>query len=117
MATLGRPSWYKPDVGLASRMVLTMFLLGAVYVIFGVVIGAIMLHYGVSLIFLIVFALIIAGAQFFFSDKIALAAMGARYVDETQAPELHALVERLAAQANLPKPRIAIINSSMPNAF
>ncbi len=117
MILRGRPSWYKPDVGLASRMVLTMFLLGLVYVVFGVVIGAIMIHYGVSLFFLIAFALIIAGAQFFFSDKIALAAMGARYVDEADAPELHALVERLAVQANLPKPRIAVINSSMPNAF
>ncbi len=117
MATVGRPSWYKPDVGLASRMVGTMFLLGAVYVAFGIIIGVLLLHYGVSLGFLIAFLLIIAVVQLFFSDKIALAAMGAKVVTEQQAPELYALIGRLAAQSNLPMPRVALINSSLPNAF
>lgn len=108
-----RPSWYKPDVGLSMRMAITIFLLGAVYVAFGVV----LYYLRVPLVFLIVVAGAIAFAQFFFADKIALVAMGAREVDEAQAPQLHEMVARLAAQANLPKPRIAIVNSTVPNAF
>ncbi len=113
MFTRSRPAWYKPDVGLASRMVLTLFLLGAVYVVFAFVLAKI----GVPLIFLIIFAAAIAFAQFFFADKIALASMGAQIVDEQQAPELHDIIGRLAAQANLPKPQVAIVNTSIPNAF
>ncbi|HEX9057802.1 MAG TPA: zinc metalloprotease HtpX [Ktedonobacterales bacterium] len=113
MMTRSRPAWYKPDMGLAARMLLTMFLLGAVYVAFAVVLAKV----GVPLAVLIVFAVIIAGVQYFFADKIALASMGARIVDEQQAPELHDIIGRLAAQANLPKPQVAIINSSIPNAF
>jgi heat shock protein HtpX len=108
-----RPSWYKPDVGLSMRMILTIFLLGAVYVVFGVVLA----HYGVPLTLLIVVAALIAFVQFFFADKIALLSMGAKIVDEAQAPQLHEMIGRLAAQANLPKPRIAIVNTTMPNAF
>lgn len=112
VARPGRPRWYKPDTGLAVRMVLTMFLLGLVYVVFtGVLVR---LGYGVIAI---PFALIIAGTQLFFADKIALASMGAHDVDESQAPELHDMIGRLAAQSGLPKPRIAIVNSSLPNAF
>jgi heat shock protein HtpX len=66
---------------------------------------------------LILFAVVIAGIQLFFADKIALASMGARFVSEQEAPDLHDLIGRLAAQSNLPKPRIALINSSIPNAF
>jgi heat shock protein HtpX len=97
-------------------MVLTMFLLGLVYVIF----GAILLKLGSGsgyTGFLIVIAAIIAIAQLFFADKIALMSMGAQMVSEQQAPQLHDVVGRLAAQANLPKPQIAIVNSSIPNAF
>ncbi|HEY7849127.1 MAG TPA: zinc metalloprotease HtpX [Ktedonobacterales bacterium] len=108
-----RPSWYKPDVGLSMRMVLTIFLLGAVYVVFGVVLA----HYGVPLVLLITVAALIAFVQFFFADKIALLSMGAKIVDEAQAPELHEMIGRLAAQANLPKPRVALVNTTMPNAF
>lgn len=113
MTSQRRPAWYKPDMGLAARMVLTMFLLGAVYVVF----GAILFRLGVGLAVLVVFAALIAGVQLFFADKIALASMGARIVEESQAPELHDIISRLAAQANLPKPQVAIINSSIPNAF
>ena len=113
MSTSGRPRWYKPDVGLSMRMVLTMFLLGLVYVVF----GAILWKVGVGLGILIFFALILAIAQLFFADKIALLSMGARYVSEQEAPELHDMIGRLAAQSNLPKPRIALVNSSIPNAF
>jgi heat shock protein HtpX len=114
MSTRSRPAWYRPDNGLAARMLATMFLLGAVYVVFAWVLGY-FLHIGwIPLLFI---AAIIAGVQFFFADKIALASMGAKIVDEQEAPELHDLIGRLAAQANLPKPRIAFVNSSIPNAF
>ncbi|HLZ20809.1 MAG TPA: zinc metalloprotease HtpX [Ktedonobacterales bacterium] len=113
MSTTGRPRWYKPDRVLGFRMVLTMFLLGLVYVVFGAVLWKI----GVGLGFLIFFALIIAIVQLFFADKIALASMGARIVSEQEAPELHDMIGRLAAATNLPKPKVAIVNSSIPNAF
>lgn len=113
MATSGRPTWYKPDIGLSMRMVLTMFLLGAVYVVFGVI----LFKLGMPLEFLILIAGVIAFVQFFFADKIALMAMRAREVSEAEAPQLHEMIGRLAAQSNLPKPRIAIVDTSMPNAF
>lgn len=114
MNTRGRPTWYKPDMGLAARMLLTMFLLGAVYVVFAGVLGY-FLH--LNWIFLGVIAVVIAGIQLFYADKIALASMGARIVSEQERPELHDLIGRLAAQANLPKPRVAWVNTSIPNAF
>ncbi len=110
----GRPSWYKPDTGLAARMVLTMFLLGAVYVVFGVFLG---FFFKVGLGYLLIFALVIAVIQLFFADKIALGSMGAKEVSEEEAPDLHNMVGRLAAAADLPKPKIYIVNSSIPNAF
>lgn len=113
MTTQSRPAWYRPDTGLAARMLLTMFLLGAVYVVFATILWKV----GVPFLALIVIAVAIAGIQYFFADKIALASMGARIVDEQQAPELHDLIGRLAAQANLPKPKIAFVNTSIPNAF
>jgi heat shock protein HtpX len=109
----GRPSWYKPDTGLAARMVLTMFLLGAVYVAF----GAVLLWRGLGFSYIIIFALVIAVIQLFFADKIALGSMGAKEVSEEEAPDLHGMIGRLAAAADLPKPKIAIVNSSIPNAF
>ena len=114
MATSGRPTWYKPDIGLSMRMVLTMFLLGAVYVVFGLILFY-TLHAPISL--LIIGAAVIAFVQFFFADKIALATMGAREVSEADAPQLHEIVGRLAAQANLPKPKVALVDTSLANAF
>lgn len=108
-----RPSWYKPDVGLSMRMVLTIFLLGAVYVVFGVVLAKV----GVPTVLLIAVAALIAFAQFFYADKIALFSMRAREVSEAEAPQLHEMIGRLAAQANLPKPRVALVDTSVPNAF
>jgi heat shock protein HtpX len=75
-----------------------------------------MFHYGYGILF-IPLALIIGAVQLFFADKIALASMGAREVTEAEAPQLHDMIGRLAAQANLPKPKVAIVNSSIPNAF
>ena len=112
MTTNKRPTWYKPDRGLGFRMLVTMFLLGAVYIAFGFV----MFRIGYGILF-IPLALIIGAVQLFFADKIALASMGAREVTEAQAPQLHDIIGRLAAQANLPKPKVAIVNSSIPNAF
>jgi heat shock protein HtpX len=108
-----RPTWYKHDLQLSARMLLTMFLLGAVYLAFLLFLWY--LH--VNIVILIVLAAVILGVQFFFADKIALFSMQAREVSEAEAPQLHALINRLAAQANLPKPRVAIVNTNLPNAF
>ena len=108
-----RPTWYKHDLQLSARMLLTMFLLGAVYLAFLFFLWY--LH--VNIIILIVLAAVILGVQFFFADKIALFSMQAREVSEAEAPQLHSLINRLAAQANLPKPRVAIVNTNLPNAF
>ncbi|HEX5440039.1 MAG TPA: zinc metalloprotease HtpX [Ktedonobacterales bacterium] len=114
MATQGKPRWYKPDAGLAARMALTMFLLGLVYVVF---VGVLWYFVHIPWPALVIVAVVIAGFQLFFSDKIALASMKAQYVDEQQAPQLHEMIGRLAAQANLPKPKIAIVDTQIPNAF
>jgi heat shock protein HtpX len=96
-------------------MVLVMFLIGLLAVAF---IAALVAFVPTrSLPIVLVIAGLILGAQFFFSDKIATFAMGAREVDESQAPELHAMVDRLCAMANMPKPRVAISETSVPNAF
>ena len=101
------------DRGLQTRMLLTLFLLGAVYVAFaGVVLAA-----GAGLGIMVLFLAGIALAQLFFSDKLALSAMGAKVVEPNEAPGLHAMIERLCIQADLPKPRIAIADSNVPNAF
>ncbi len=110
-----RPTWYRPDRQLAFRMVLTMFMLVLVYVAFVFVLGAIFPNLGFGFFFVI--ALILAGAQFYFADKIALWSMNARIVTAAEAPDLYAMIERLAQQANLPMPRVAIVNTSVPNAF
>ena len=115
MLTRNRPSWYKPDNGLAARMVLTMFLLGAVYV--GFVAALYFAFPNIGFLPLLLVAVAIAAIQFFFSDKIALASMGAKEVSEQDEPDLHAMIARLAAQANLPKPRIAVVETNLPNAF
>jgi len=100
------------DTGLQARMVLTMFLLGLVYVVLiAVAIGS---GGGIGIVILIAAAFF--GVQLFASDKIALSAMGAKEVSVAQAPELHSIIERLCVQADLPKPRVAVINARMPNA-
>jgi len=94
-------------------MLLTLFLLGLVYaVLIGVLFAA-----GAGAVTIAVIAGVLFLIQFFTSDKIALLSMGAREVSPQQAPELHAVIERLCIQANLPKPRVAIAETSMPNAF
>jgi heat shock protein HtpX len=101
------------DTGLQVRMLLTLFLLGLVYaVLIGVLFAA-----GAGAVIIAVVAGGLLLAQLFLSDKLALAAMGAREVSPRDAPELHAMIERLCVQANLPKPRVAVAQTSMPNAF
>jgi heat shock protein HtpX len=102
------------DIGLSSRMFLTMFLLGALYVGFFIVMVQ-LFDFGLVPIILIIAGL--AFLQYFTSDKIALAASGAKVVSREQAPELHEMVERLCAMADLPKPRVAVIPTDIPNAF
>jgi heat shock protein HtpX len=94
-------------------MATTMFLLGAVYVALGVVLVLTLQ----SAIFVIVILGGLAALQFFTSDKLALAAMGARVVTPQEAPQLHAMIDRLCVQADLPKPNVAVANMAMPNAF
>jgi len=101
------------DLGLSARMVLTMILLGLVYVAF---IGIILL-YVQNIAVIVVFVALFLGAQYFFSDRVVLAASGAHIVSEDEAPELHSAIERLCAMADLPKPKVAIANSAVPNAF
>jgi heat shock protein HtpX len=108
-----RPTSFGKDTGLQIRMATTMFLLGAVYVALGVVLVLTLQ----SAIFVIVILGGLAALQFFTSDKLALAAMGARVVTPQEAPQLHAMIDRLCVQADLPKPNVAVANMSMPNAF
>jgi len=94
-------------------MLITMFLLGAVYVAFvGVLFAA-----GVQGFMILLIAGGFAALQFFTSDKLAMHAMGAREVSPQEAPELHAMIERLCIQADLPKPKVAVAYTEMPNAF
>jgi heat shock protein HtpX len=105
---------YGRDAGLTFRILLTSSLLGLLYVVFAVVLFNVL---SVGLVPLIVIVVGIAFFQYFTSDKLALAASGAKVVERDQAPELHDMVERLCAMADLPKPRVAIIDTDVPNAF
>jgi heat shock protein HtpX len=118
MATRTR---YAPDRGLTVRMTATMFLLGLVFVAFVALIIGVMAAAHVSAAAIVLIALIFGGGSayisLFYSDKIALAAAGAREVTPQQAPELHAIVDRLCALADMDKPRVAIAPTRMMNAF
>jgi heat shock protein HtpX len=101
------------DSGLQARMLLTMFLLGLLYVaLVGVLFAA-----GAGGVMIAVIAGALLVGQFFLSDKLGLAAMGAKEVTPEQAPGFHAMIERLCIQADLPKPKVAIADTTMPNAF
>ncbi len=105
---------YGRDLGLSLRMLLTGGLLGALYVAFGAVLVSV-LNVGLAPMLIIVIGL--AFFQYYTSDKLALAASGAKIVSQQEAPELHAMIERLCAMADLPKPRVAIVDTDVPNAF
>jgi heat shock protein HtpX len=108
-----RPTSFGKDTGLQIRMTVTMFLLGLVYVALIVTLLAV----GANGITVAIIAGGLAALNLFASDKLALAAMGARVVTPQEAPQLHAMIERLCVQADLPKPRVAVANTRMPNAF
>jgi heat shock protein HtpX len=105
---------YGRDAGLTIRMIFTSSLLGLLYVGFALVLFY-ALNIGLAPLLVIVIGL--AAVQYWTSDKVALAASGAKIVTPDEAPQLHATVERLCAMANVPKPRVAIIPSNVPNAF
>jgi heat shock protein HtpX len=113
LGTMPSPRSFGRDTGLQVRMAFTLFLLAAVYL---ALVGA-LLYSGVNGAAVAVIAGGLALVQLFASDKLALAAMGARITTPAEAPQLHAMIERLCVQADLPKPRIAVVNTAMPNAF
>jgi heat shock protein HtpX len=104
---------WKADWGLRTRMLLTMLLLGALYVVF---IGA-LAYFGVGLLGIVVVMGLFSLGQFLFSDKLALYSMGASEVSEQEYPQLHGTVGRLSQQADLPKPTVAVADTRVPNAF
>jgi heat shock protein HtpX len=108
-----RRSNFGKDTGLQARMLLTMFLLGLVY---AVLIG-VLFAVGAGAAFIVVIAGFLLVMQLFTSDKIALATLGAKEVTPEEQPELHGIIERLCVQADLPKPRVCVMDTSMPNAF
>jgi heat shock protein HtpX len=94
-------------------MLFTMFLLVLVYLAF----LAVLAYQGTGLVGMLAFVSIFMLIQYFFSDKLVLRSMGAKIVSESEEPELHQMISRLCAMADLPKPRIAVVNTPMPNAF
>src|SRR6266567_5589653 len=105
---------YGRDAGLTVRMLLTTGLLGLLYVIFAVVLFQVL---NVGLVPMLVIVVGLAFFQYYTSDKLALAAAGAKVVSREDAPQLHDMVERLCAMADLPKPKVAIMDTPVPNAF
>src|SRR3954470_11057645 len=110
MATRSR---FRPDRGLVARMTFTMFLIGALYV----AVVAALIAYQVNIGFILIVAGGLLFAQYYFSDKMALYGMGGRIVTPEEAPELHGIVDRLCALADMPKPQVAIADTDVPNAF
>jgi len=115
---------YAPDRGLTVRMTATLFLLGLVFVAFIAAIIGIGTAYGASTSVIVLFAVVLGGGfaigSLFYSDKIALTTAGAKEVsptDSEEAARLHGIVDRLCALADMPKPRVAIADTDMPNAF
>jgi heat shock protein HtpX len=112
-ATTTRRSAFGKDTGLQARMLLTLFLLGLVYA----VLIAVLIAVGAGGVTILVVALGLLALQLFTSDKIAMGTMGVKEVSPAEEPELHGIIERLCVQADLPKPRVCVMENSMPNAF
>src|ERR1700709_858816 len=101
------------DTGLQARMLLTLFLLGLLYVVFvGVLFAA-----GAGAGLIVVVAVVLLLVQLFGSDKLAMASLGLKEVTPEEEPELHGIIDRLCVQADLPKPRVCVMEPSMPNAL
>ena len=105
---------YGRDAGLSIRMLGTSFTLGLLYVVFAVVLFQVL---SVGLYPMLVIVVGMALFQYFMSDKLALKASGAKVVTPEEAPALHQMVDRLCAMSDLPKPRVAVIDTDVPNAF
>jgi heat shock protein HtpX len=104
---------WRQDAGLNARMILSFVILGALYLIFLSI-----LHYlGVGYIPLSIIASVMVLAQWYFSDKIVLWSSGAKIVSKDEYPRLHEIVERLSTNNGLPKPKVALVNTPVPNAF
>ena len=108
-----RPSWQRRDTGLTVRMLLSFGILALLYIVF----LSVLAYVGLDFISITVIASIMILLQWYFSDKIVLWSSGAKIVTREQYPELHDVIERIIARNNLPKPKIAVINTKMPNAF
>jgi heat shock protein HtpX len=104
---------WKRDWGLTGRVWLTMFLLFLVYIVFIAVLSVL----GVPTMFLFIIAFGMAFIQYFFSDRLVLWTTGSRIIQDDEYPELHRMVVKLATEAGIPKPRVAIMQSPVPNAF
>ncbi|HWR25242.1 MAG TPA: zinc metalloprotease HtpX [Methanosarcina sp.] len=104
---------WERDLGLQGRMLFTMFLLAAVYLFF----LAFLSYNRTPPIFMLLFVGGFMAIQYFYSDKLVLMSTGAHVVSESEAPELHGMITRLCAIADLPKPQVAIVRTSVPNAF
>ena len=104
---------WKRDWGLTGRVWLTMFLLFILYLVF----MTILLAFGAGLWLIVILAVGMGFVQYFFSDKLVLWSTGARIIEEDEYPELHRMVEKLSKEADLPLPKIAILQSPVPNAF
>ena len=105
--------WQRRDTGLTARIIISFAVLTMLYLVF----MSVLVYVGLDFVSIAVIAGIMILLQWYFSDKIVLWSTGAKIVTRDQYPELHDLVERIVARNNLPKPRIAVINTQMPNAF
>jgi len=108
------PSWQRRDSGLTIRMILSFAILGLLYAVFLTVLSV---YLGLGFVPITIIASLMILAQWYFSDKIVLWSSGAKVVTRDQFPKLHDMVERIVARNNLPKPKIAVISTNMPNAF
>jgi heat shock protein HtpX len=104
---------WKSDRGLEARMAFTFFLLGIIYLAF----FTLMVYLGINPSFIAIFSLGAMFVQYYFSDTIVIKSMGAKILTESEAPELHEMINRLCSMADLPKPRIAMVKTNVPNAF
>ncbi|MDR2855502.1 MAG: zinc metalloprotease HtpX [Methanomicrobiales archaeon] len=104
---------WKRDWGLTTRIIITGLLLLLIYLAF----MAVLWYFNVSIGLILLFVFVMAFAQYFFSDSIVLMSTKTKIVSETEAPELHQMIERICADAGVPKPRIGIMPSPMANAF
>jgi heat shock protein HtpX len=107
-------SRFAPDRGLTARMLVTMFLLGLLYVAF---VGFFIVYVPRLWVVVLIIALGFLLVQYFFSDKLALFAMHGKVVSEQEAPELHGVIDRICAMSDMKKPRVAVADTDVPNAF